>query len=391
MKKTTAFFLTIFFVSCVSEKKQEINIEILPNNTTLMSIEEHVAYIEIIPLETVMASLLRGIKSVKFVDNFIFVEDIEGGRTYAFDRTGKFISKIGNEGQGPSDYTTNIAFFIDEENRQVVLIDNMRGALIKHDFYGRFQGLQRIEQRAVSFTNQALLNSDNNSLFLNHLINHRDNIAYTVLSGYDFHHIERFFPYNPIAAENYGVGFSNHPMTRTSDGSVNLIMPLNDTIYNFHNGTITPKYRVEFPEKRMRMAPKDRFKTTIENSFFRMMIEYGRQGYFTGFTGIFETENKILLNYRHKGIFMGYYLYDKISEQGGYEQYTIEAGLFPFWMIISSHDNFLVSAMDAESLFALKDSMEDLDKSDSNNARLFEVVDNLQYDDNPVLLLYHMK
>ena len=388
MRKIVVFYLTIlFFASCVPNQKQEVSIEILPNNATSILIEEHISHIEIIPLETTTTSLLRGVKTVKFVDNFIFIEDTGGSGVYAFDRTGKFISKIGSRGEGPESYISIATFFVDEKNRYVVLIDNMREAFIKHDFYGNFQYRQQVSLEAIGFPFQALWMKDN-SLLLNQLISrHEGIVAYILMECFDSQETSRFFPYYPITAENYMTDFANPPMVRASDGSINLIMPLNDTIFNFHNGKITPRYRVEFSERRM--APRGSFSgTRIGNSFFDVMREYGGRGYFTGFTGIFETKNFILLNYRYRGVLMGYYLFDRRTGIGGYQRYTVNPGEFPFWRIISSHENAFVSAIDAESLLDMK---EGFDRNAPNNTRLFEVLDSLQFDDNPVLLLYHMK
>lgn len=393
MRSLFSFCLIILLVSCVSERNKGSDIEILPNNAASVSIMDHVERIEIIPLETITESLLRDIKSVKFADGFIFVEDSRGG-VFSFERNGGFVSQVGNRGQGPEEHLSSLAFFVDEENRHVVLIDVVKEALIKHDFYGRFQGLHRVPLVAIREVQDALLMEDG-TLLLNHMIitvPHVEDIAYTALSGSYFQRRKTFFHYYPITAENYMVAFASHPMVRTSDGSVNLIMPLNDTIFNFYNGKVTPKYRVELPERRMRMAPRERFKTQIGNNFFNVMFEYGRRGFFTGFTGIFGTENIILLEYRYQGVLLGYYLFDRVSGQGGYTLYSQEPDEFPVGIVIASHDNFFVSAKDPQDLLLMKDDLrENLDPTISHNARLLEVLDNLQFDDNPVLFLYHMK
>ena len=389
LNKCIIFGLLMFLISCAPEKEQVSDIKVLPNNSTAISVLDHVEYVEIIALETVVESLLRNVISVQFADDFIFVSDTDGS-VFSFKRCGRFVARIGRRGQGPEDHLSSLAFFVDERNRHVVLIDVARRAFIKHDFYGRFQGVQQIPLEAIRETQNALL-MDDGTLLLNRAIMTmlgETNRAYTALSGYNFQYIEMFSPYYPITAENHMMVFSNHPMVRTGDGGVNFIMPINDTIFNFHNGKVIPKYRVELPERRMRMAPRERFQTTIENNLFSMMFYYGHRGYFTGFTGIFETDNFILLNYRRHGIVMAHYFYDRRSGIGGYALYSTPPGKLPFHPVIFSNGNAFVSAIEAEALLDLK---EGFDRNDPNNTRLFEVLDNLQFDDNHVLLLYHMR
>ena len=69
------------------------------------------------------------------------------------------------------------------------------------------------------------------------------------------------------------------------------------------------------------MVEKKLFKTnTTEKSktYSSMIFKYGNEGFFTGFTGIFQTNRHILLKYKHNGFLSGFYLASKENWEGNY-------------------------------------------------------------------------
>ena len=70
------------------------------HSENLSSISNNISYI---PLETKSECLLRRINEYVFFNDKLIVSDFS--RLYQFDSQGKFISKISEKGEGPSDYT----------------------------------------------------------------------------------------------------------------------------------------------------------------------------------------------------------------------------------------------------------------------------------------------
>ena len=64
------------------------------------------------------------------------------------------------------------------------------------------------------------------------------------------------------------------------------------------------------------MAPREKFVSDPKTSLLALKYEYGQKGYFTGFTGYFETKDYILLNYTHKDLYESAYFANKKKKKG---------------------------------------------------------------------------
>lgn len=67
-----------------------------------------------IPLETTSQSLMGMIRKVEFYKDRIYIYDVETNMVYIYDKSGKFLRKIGQKGGGPGEFTTLLyGFMID--------------------------------------------------------------------------------------------------------------------------------------------------------------------------------------------------------------------------------------------------------------------------------------
>lgn len=88
---------------------------------------------EIIPLETSNKCLIENIVSFAESNNYYYILSGKNQALYKFDKTGKFISKIGNKGQGPGEYvsidqievnnTLGIVYVLDYLGQSILLYD----------------------------------------------------------------------------------------------------------------------------------------------------------------------------------------------------------------------------------------------------------------------------
>ena len=119
-------------------------------------------------------------------------------------------------------------------------------------------------------------------------------------------------------------------------------------------------------------------------SYTEDICKLSEQGFFTGFTGIFETEAKILLEYKDQGVVMGYFLFDKSSKAGHYylttwnEKYTT----LPFFNTIYAYKNVFVGYAQPRDLLELENLQDE---------KIRESIKDLEEDDNPCLILYELK
>ena len=93
--------------------------------------------VEFIPLETTDECLIGDaciVSSITQKDIFVF--DYE--KCYRFDRNGKFLNAIGAKGNGPGEYTRPMRAIVDTLNQWVYFPDHWTGRLLKYDYSGNF-------------------------------------------------------------------------------------------------------------------------------------------------------------------------------------------------------------------------------------------------------------
>jgi hypothetical protein len=372
------------------ERIKNLNKENKP--TTEPSVFDNV---NIIALETANDNFIGTVKWVEFCDSIIFIGDLNE-KIFAFNSSGKFLYRVGNVGNGPEDYIALSTFFVDTYNKQVVVIDQMKKALIKYGLDGTFRSKVKLFDKdidpnaAVIYDSQyALLNSD---------ITPWTNLAYKL---YDISNGQTMLTksYYGISVEGYVLDFSKHPMTKFND-ELHFIMPLCDTVFSCYDSRFEPKYVIEHSCK---MAPIGQYNLTAQKSKTALDFQYIQDGFFTGFTDIFETQEHLLLNYGVTGYNSGYFLANKNSLQGSYHILSTiedidnpfivpenkEITSMPFFKIKTTDGTSFVSVVQPHQLLGLKEQIND--KNDSNLTKLKSVIETVKEDDNPLLVFYKLK
>ena len=91
---------------------KEFNIDVyaaFQNKAPILKTSQFVDDIEFVPLEITDDCLLSNhLKTIVVTSKDIIVYDYEG--CYRFDRSGKFLNKIGSRGQGPGEYMVHTTF-----------------------------------------------------------------------------------------------------------------------------------------------------------------------------------------------------------------------------------------------------------------------------------------
>jgi hypothetical protein len=98
----------------------------------LSNIADSVVKIE---LETADECLLKDLRQVEIFENYLLVKDISPF-LFVFDIQGKFIRRIGKEGNGPGEYNYCTKFFPDERDKKIFLKTNV--GIFSYDIEGNF-------------------------------------------------------------------------------------------------------------------------------------------------------------------------------------------------------------------------------------------------------------
>lgn len=143
------FFLTVLgfsnllFWSCKNASNElegvvTINVrEGIGNSSTVLQLEDEIESIECIPLETSDSALISNILDLRMSDNYIFIYNGKTSEIFQFNREGKFIRKIGREGNGPGEYSLITELGIDESYKRLYIFQYDNFPLV-YSFEGEF-------------------------------------------------------------------------------------------------------------------------------------------------------------------------------------------------------------------------------------------------------------
>ena len=132
--------LSVIFVLIAALSNAQQKIDLYGNKTNyqkvnLSKVAKEVTYIS---LETTPESLLSEELQIYYGKDVIIVGDLQTGSFFRFDKSGKFLNKIGNKGDGPEEYPSAISFYADLSNN-VYLISPQTKSLYQYTCEGKFQ------------------------------------------------------------------------------------------------------------------------------------------------------------------------------------------------------------------------------------------------------------
>lgn len=121
-------FILLFTYGCNSRTNNLLDNDLIP--VELDKINDSLSFfdifstVEIIPLETTNISLLSQMNFVKVIpyENFIYILDSKQYLIQKFDSCGKYISTINKRGRGPGEYSLLSDFGINRQNRTIELL-----------------------------------------------------------------------------------------------------------------------------------------------------------------------------------------------------------------------------------------------------------------------------
>lgn len=121
----------LFFCAC-SKNEQVTDIKtIVVNDDNEFDINNIISY-KFIPLETSENCLISNIKQTKIIDDKIYINN-EGNNLLVFDISGKFITQIGNKGNGPGEYRLISNFNIDKKKEIISIADGGQARMIYYN------------------------------------------------------------------------------------------------------------------------------------------------------------------------------------------------------------------------------------------------------------------
>ncbi|WP_106832141.1 6-bladed beta-propeller [Parabacteroides pacaensis] len=334
--------------------------------------------IEAIPLETNDSCLISNIGRIRFIDNKFFVLDSRQNVIFIFDNKGTYLNKIGKKGEGPQEYITIQGFDVDEKKHRVCLYSAYKG-LMYYDYEGNF-----IEQQEIPCKCNDLIIVDQ-SVIVHCGQNHNtidDSSQDYMLAVYNQKEssTKGFIPFDMAKLGAVHFFYDQARYFTSLKNEALFFYPFWNTIYSIKDGSVVPKYKLDFGDLTLPNNYVDDF-PTVEKAYDEL---FKNRKYVYAFNSCWENDKYFSIRATIKGL-MRTCLYDK-------KTHTLKVGF--------GKDNFGVypkfSDATNEYLVAYKNA-EDLVESIERNAEKIQLLpqiknlSTLDSEANPVVFLYYFK
>ena len=356
----------------------------LHKKITLIDIIDSITYI---PLETNDNCLIGPIKwNFIYSENFILLNNTDD-KIFLFNKNGKFISQIGNIGQGPGDYLKHSAVLvrIDEENSQVTIKTSHPTRFMFYDFKGKFiKSIDTSHEYAEAFVEYTP-----NFYFLKYANLGRTPYSYTVLDT-TFNLVTRKIRPVHFSLKSDLISLTSGPIfcQYTYNNQIHVREnTLNDTVYLINNDfTFTPRYVIH--------SGKFNVSVELRSDALRYFKEVRN---YVILWSIFETNDFvfILYEYQHKLIPCFFHKTDhkvfRIETNSSGIPNDFDGGL-DFWPVYQNNKE-IVAFYDASLFVEHKKNTNELKLQGGEESikRYNQMVRMLKPDDNPVMVIVKLK
>lgn len=144
MKKLLILSFVIYFTMCTPKPQTDNTIFVDLDRPEKASLFDYFRSIELIPLETSSDVLITGISKLVVHHDYYYALDKPLCLIFVFDKTGKFLYKIGTKGQGAGEYSFIEDFNINPFSGNIEILEPY-GKIHIYDLSGNFIETKRID------------------------------------------------------------------------------------------------------------------------------------------------------------------------------------------------------------------------------------------------------
>ncbi|MDR0953820.1 MAG: 6-bladed beta-propeller [Rikenellaceae bacterium] len=275
MKKTAlllfASLIALSLVGCQSRSSTSDGSQttvMLPEETEYL-FYERVSEYGTLALETSPQSLLGDIAKIRVYKERIFLLSTgDDASLLVFDKSGRFITRVGFQGRGPQEYVSLYNFEIDPTRDELLLIDNQGQKILLFDLDGKFK--QTIPS---PFWLECVGRLPDGRFVLAYSVMSVKNNEYSVVAICDEagnvleRHIES------RVDMMFSVGTRDMMIAR-ADGSLSLMPQYHSAIYRITDKGVSAEIGFEFPEKIITLDRlKEEFGSNLETINFDVLTE----------------------------------------------------------------------------------------------------------------------
>lgn len=203
-----------------------------------ISLDDDIENIAYIPLETTDSSLVSNVLDLRISEQYIFIYNGRTSEVMQFDKEGRFVQKIGREGNGPGEYFLVKELGLDEKKNQLFIFQE-GGAPLVYSFSGDYLYSDTTMNHAGG-----LLTFDNGSKALKGLaMSPIQNALWAgALMDGEGRLVESKCFYSSAKETQRDVYYMREINFSPFNENVLLSVPHNDTVYSMSLSGIRPRY-----------------------------------------------------------------------------------------------------------------------------------------------------
>lgn len=355
----------------------------------LSDIADSLSYIK---LATDTSNLIGVIdKIIPLKDRILIVDKDITQTIYIFDKSGKFIRKINKKGRGPGEYLSLNDVAVDVSNKRLIVHDDMAQKISIFTYEGEF-----IEKIRLDFITTSIAYLGNNRLacYCDYINNPnysiRSKSPNLILFDLQTRKTQSKLFFNSTINRLGITGLINNLSSTYSNDTVHLIMPLNDTVYSICNNKVQPEYYVDLgvtPQMRELQRTASSSKSAQEASQEDSKPQY------PVICNMLESDSVVYLFYRHNNkSYYGFYNPRRKTFKEGvriWEKNTDNR--IPVVNDLDKTIPFMPMATDGKNFYYVMESFYFDYFRNSDNPQIANLSKTITANDNPVIVVAHIK
>lgn len=388
--------IVISFTGCTAKEKKISHREDLvitirePQNKGLLKMSTFFKKGRIVPLETTGEDLLTEIKKFYSFKNRFYVLDKENRvGIFCFDEDGKYLYRIGQKGQGPEEFGDLIDFTLDKERQLIYGYDAISKKIFVWSLDGLFKEAIYVDYpaRAIDYRNDKFYLSSINMTY-----EYKYNLRITNRKGKI---IAEHFPSDPTK-------ISLRPYFKQTDDALYFYPHYHcDTIFDITNDNPQIAYRVDYGKNAI--TPEDLFRVmdVQESDRYPTWKIFMEKNCICGFSDFLPLKDLLIFGYycegpysviydkKHDQCFNGLNLVDDVNHSGliGKLLYSDNDQI----ITCNTVDILKLTVPFLQGEFYEKNKLIDPKDLPEAVAHMQELLDRLEEDANPVLVIYQLK
>lgn len=256
--------LSTFLLACNKNKQilsEEVKTLKIENNSKIDIVEK----ISFLPIKEQRDFLFSSIDKIIIKGDYIFILDkLMSKSLLCFSKTGDFINRIGNIGQGPGEYIRLWDFDVTDDF--IFLYDRNQKKMLQFDLRGNFITEKKTSFRATSFKVLP------NGFFLFSLVKEEEKSPLLVKTNENFQNTETIFKYSKDYIDDK---VTNNILRNHQDG-VLFNKAVNDSVYFLDKeGKLKETYLIDFGSNSTPFELKNSYEKLInlEESKYSYLVE----------------------------------------------------------------------------------------------------------------------